>query len=50
MTLNTESKKHMWNFKQYHQDCTDILMLLSRYWLRAPWRWYNSVETCRSSI
>ena len=22
----------------------------SRYWLRAPWRWRNSVETCRGSV
>jgi len=21
---------------------------LARYWLRAPWGWHNSVETCRS--
>jgi hypothetical protein len=23
---------------------------LTRYWLQAPWWWYNSVETCSSSI
>jgi len=23
---------------------------LARYWLRDPWRWHKSVETCRSSI
>jgi len=21
---------------------------LARYWLQAPWGWYDSVETCRS--
>jgi len=21
---------------------------LARYWLRTPWGWHNSVETCRS--
>ena len=25
-------------------------MQLSRYWLRAPWRWRNSVETCSGSV
>jgi len=23
---------------------------LARNWLRAPWGWHSSVETCRSSI
>ena len=22
----------------------------ARYWLRTPWRWHNSVETCRRSV
>jgi len=26
MILNIKSKKLMWNFKLYHQDCIDILM------------------------
>jgi len=25
MILNTDSKNHTWNFKLYHQDCSDIL-------------------------
>ena len=24
--------------------------ILTRYWLKAPWWWHDSVETCRSAI
>ena len=34
-------------YKQLHLK---YLCNLARYWLRAPWRWHDSVETCRSVI
>jgi hypothetical protein len=41
----------MWNFKSYYEQLhLTYLCNLARYWLRAPWWWHNSVETCRSSI
>jgi len=27
-----------------------LLYHISRSWLRAPWRWNNSVETCSGSV
>jgi hypothetical protein len=42
--------KHL-NYKLYYQQLhLKYLCNLSRYWLQAPWGWYDSVETCRSVI
>jgi len=39
------------NFKLYYQLLhLTYLCNLARYWLRAPWGWHNSVETCRRSV
>ena len=39
------------NFKLYYQILhLTYLSNLARYWLQAPWRWYDSAETCRSVI
>jgi len=42
--------KHL-NFRLYYQQLhLNYLCNLARYWLRAPWGWHDSVETCRSVI
>jgi hypothetical protein len=42
--------KHL-NCKLYYQELhLKYLCNLVRYWLQAPWRWHDSVETCSSVI
>jgi len=44
------STPYMQIFKMYHQYFIQILVYLSRCWLRCLWRWRNSVETCTYSV
>jgi len=42
--------KHL-NYKLYYQQLhLKYLYNLARYWLKAPWGWHDSVETCRGVI
>ena len=48
--MNKIYVKHL-NFKFHYQQLRlKYLCNLARYWLRAPWGWHHSVETCRSVI
>jgi hypothetical protein len=50
MILNIEIQQQKTRVKLYYQQLhLKYLCNLARYWQRAPWRWHNSVETCRSS-
>jgi len=41
----------MYKFKFYYQRLhLPYLCNLARYYLRIPWRWHNSDETCRRSV
>jgi len=42
----------MWNNFNLHYQQMHLKYLrnLARYWLQAPWRWHNSVKTCRRSV
>ena len=38
------------NTEWMNEWITNSLYNLVRYWLQAPWRWHDSVETCKSVI
>jgi hypothetical protein len=46
---NTEQQITNSNYKLYYQQLyLKYLCNLGRYWLQTPWRWHDTVETCRS--
>jgi len=50
VTTNVQYVKHLKCKLYYQQLYLKYLCNLARHWIHIPWRWHDSVETCRNVV
>jgi len=50
LKIEIQQQKHIEILNSIPKIALTYSRTLAKYWLRGPWKWHNSVETCRNSI